>query len=490
MKGTTAAERGPGRITIAGHTIRIWMVLVGAVTFVAGLLFGYDQGVISGALDFLTPQFHLSSTMQEVVTSWVTLGALFGALAAGGIADKVGRRPTLLLAGLLFSAGAIIQAAAGATGVLIIGRFTIGVGVGVASVAAPLYVAEMARSEIRGRLVSTYQLAITVGILVAYIVDAALTVPQSELATSENWRWMLGGALVPGVLLVALMLIMPESPRYLLKMGRREQARAASLKVRDPETVDESLDLIQADLDQEAKDHASWGEVFSPRVRPMLTVGVGLAVFQQITGINAVIYYADDIFARAGFTTAAEQTRATLLAVGVVNVLATFVAIAFVDRFGRKPLLLTGLVGMFVSLTALGFGFLALDETTPKGGGPSMTGIVTLVCLVVFIASFAFSLGPVTWTMIAEVFPNRVRGRGMSVATAANWGAAFLVSEFFLTLLDDLGPSWTFWLFASMCAIAFVWIWRAVPETKGRRLEDIEAAFTEHAAARELARAG
>jgi MFS family permease len=171
-------------------------------------------------------------------------------------------------------------------------------------------------------------------------------------------------------------------------------------------------------------------------------------------------------------------------------VLATFVAVAFVDRFGRKPLLLSGLVGMFVSLTALGFGFLALDEATPAGGGPSMTGIITLVCLVVFIASFAFSLGPVTWTMIAEIFPNRVRGRGISVATAINWAAAFLVSQTFLTLLDDLGTSWTFWLFASMCLLAFLWIWRAVPETKGRRLEDIEAAFTEHAAAREAARAG
>jgi sugar porter (SP) family MFS transporter len=282
---------------------------------------------------------------------------------------------------------------------------------------------------------------------------------------------------------------MPESPRYLLKTGRRDKARAASIKVRDPETVDESLDLIQADLDAEAKNRATWGEVFSPRVRPMLKVGVGLAVFQQITGINAVIYYADDIFKRAGFTTAAEQTRATLIAVGVVNVLATFVAVAFVDRFGRKPLLLSGLVGMFVSLTALGFGFLALDEATPAGGGPSMTGIITLVCLVVFIASFAFSLGPVTWTMIAEIFPNRVRGRGISVATAINWAAAFLVSQTFLTLLDDLGTSWTFWLFASMCLLAFLWIWRAVPETKGRRLEDIEAAFTEHAAAREAARA-
>lgn len=472
------ADENPteGATSGRGPTVWIWMAGVAAVAIMAGLLFGYDQGVISGVLSFLKPQFDLSATMQEVVTSWVTLGALFGALLAGGIADKFGRKPALLLAGLLFSAGALVQAGADATEVLVAGRFVVGLGVGVASVAAPLYVAEMARAEIRGRLVSTYQLAITIGILAAYIVDAVLTPAQSELATSDHWRWMLGGALVPGLMLIALMFVMPESPRWLMKAGRRDRARRAATKVGGAEGVEERLDVIEADVKAEAADRATWGEVFSSRVRPMLTVAVGLALFQQVTGINAVIYYADEIFARAGFTTAAEQTDATLLAVGCVNVLATLIAVAFVDRVGRKPLLLCGLVGMFVSLTALGFGFLWLDEA-PKGAGPSLTGIVALVCLVVYIASFAFSLGPVVWTMIAEIFPSRIRGRGVSIATAVNWAAAFVVSQTFLTLLDDVGTSITFWMFAVLCVAGFAWIWRVVPETKGKTLEEIDAIF-------------
>lgn len=478
---TTAVDTPGGEaegIARSRRARRIWLWMAGvvAVAIMSGLLFGYDQGVISGVLGFLKPQFDLSSTMLQVVTSWVTLGALFGALAAGGIADRFGRKSALLLAGALFSLGAVVQATAGVTEVLVAGRFVIGLGVGVASVAAPLYVAEMARAEIRGRLVSTYQLAITMGILIAYIVDAVLTPAQSELATSSNWRWMLGGALVPGVMLIVLMFVMPETPRWLMKVGRRDAARRSAVKVSGADGVEQRLDVIEVAVKADAADRAGWAEVFSSRVRPMLRVAVGLALFQQITGINAVIYYADEIFARAGFTTAAEQTDATLLAVGVVNVLATLIAVTFVDRVGRKPLLLTGLVGMFVSLTALGFGFLWLDET-PKGGGPSLTGIVALVCLVVYIASFAFSLGPVVWTMISEIFPSRIRGRGISIATAVNWAVAFVVSQTFLTLLDDVGPSFTFWMFAGFCVVGFAWIWRVVPETKGKTLEEIATTF-------------
>ncbi|MGH9278463.1 MAG: MFS transporter, partial [Acidimicrobiales bacterium] len=229
-------------------------------------------------------------------------------------------------------------------------------------------------------------------------------------------------------------------------------------------------------IQEESADRATWGEILSHKLRRPLYVGLGLAVFQQITGINAVIYYANEIFAAAGFTTAKEQADATLFAVGGVNVLATFIAIAFVDKFGRKPLLLTGLVGMSLSLTTLGFAFAALDGST-AAGTPTTLGIITLVCLVVFIASFAFSMGPIVWTMISEIYPNRIRGRAVAVATAANWGAAFLVSMTFLTLLDAIGESATFWLFAATSVAAFVWIWFKVPETKGRSLEQISEVF-------------
>jgi MFS family permease len=222
--------------------------------------------------------------------------------------------------------------------------------------------------------------------------------------------------------------------------------------------------------------------VFSKRWRKPLTIGVGLAVFQQITGINAIIYYADKIFAAAGFSSAADQTAATTWAIGAVNVLATLVAIAFVDRLGRRPLMLAGLVGMGVSLFVVGFAFRTLEDPTHKAvgsGAPSDAGVITLVALVVFIASFAFSMGPMTWTVINEIFPRSVRGRAVSVATAVNWGAAWLVSQFFLTLVKAIGDSATFWLFAFFCAVSFVWILRTVPETKDRTLEEIEQMWVE-----------
>lgn len=444
-----------------------WMAMVGVVTMLAGTLFGYDQGVISGALEFIQTDFGLSSFMTEVVTSWVTLGALVGALVAGGLADKLGRKNTGVLAGVLFCTGAAVSALAPGSAVLVIGRFIVGFGVGVASVAAPLYAAEMAPKQSRGRYVSTYQLAITIGILIAYIVD-------DVLSSSGNWRLMLGGAAVPGFLLIVVMLTMPETPRWLMRAGRRSDAVTSLTKVRGSRGTDAALDEIQSDLDAES-DQASWGEVFSRAVRKPLMVGVGLAVFQQITGINAIIYYADEIFASAGFVTPEEQATATLFAVGVVNVLATFIAVAYIDRFGRRPLLFAGLVGMTVSLLAVGTAFITLDENATNGGTtPSTVGIITLISLVVFIASFAFSLGPITWTVIAEIFPNRVRGRAMAFATAVNWAAAFLVSEFFLSLIDWIGSAATFYLFAVFSIIAYVWIHRFVPETKGRSLEDIQ----------------
>jgi sugar porter (SP) family MFS transporter len=259
-------------------------------------------------------------------------------------------------------------------------------------------------------------------------------------------------------------------------MGRRDDAKASLVKVDGPDVADAELATLEGDIQAEAKEgEASWGEVFSPTLRRALWVGVGLATLQQVTGINAIIYYANEIFAEAGFTTAEQQAKATLYAVGAVNVLATFIAVAWVDRFGRRPLLLTGLVGMTVSLAAVGMSFAAL-ENQPEGGTTSTTvgGIVTVVALVVFIASFAFSMGPIVWTLISEIYPNRVRGRAISVATAVNWLAAFLVAQFFLSIVDAIGESTTFFLFAALCVVSFVFVWRLVPETKGRSLEEIQ----------------
>jgi sugar porter (SP) family MFS transporter len=445
-----------------------WMLGVGGVTFLAGLLFGYDQGVISGALPLLQKDLDLSTLESEIVTSWVTLGALVGALVAGGIADRIGRRYTAVVAGVLFALGALVEAVAPGAGMLTVGRVVTGLGVGFASVVAPLYAAEMAPKWLRGRFVSTYQLAITVGILFAYLADDALT-------GSDRWRLMFGLAVIPGVALVIGFLVMPESARWLLKMGRRDEARASLLKVDGPEIADAELAQIEKDLvAEEQEGQASWGEVMAPSLRRALWVGIGLAVLQQVTGINAIIYYANEIFAEAGFTTAEQQAKATLWAVGVVNVLATLIAVAWVDKFGRRPLLLTGLVGMTVSLGAVGLSFAALENTAETATSTTVGGIVTVLALVVFIASFAFSMGPIVWTLISEIYPNRVRGRAISVATAANWLAAFLVAQFFLSLVDAIGESTTFFLFAALCVVSFVFVWRLVPETKGRSLEEIQ----------------
>jgi sugar porter (SP) family MFS transporter len=462
--------------TASSGRLTPWMLMVGVVTFLAGLLFGYDQGVISGALPLIEKDLDLGTFAAEVITSWVTLGALGGALVAGALADRVGRRQAAIIAGILFAAGALAETVAPGVFVLTIGRVITGVAVGFASTVAPLYAAEMAPSSLRGRFVSTYQLAITVGIFLAYLADDALT-------SSGRWRAMFALAVIPGVLLVVGFLCVPESVRWLLGKGKRPEAEAALTKLHGRSAdVTGIADGIAEDIREEAAEGAAtWSEVFSPGLRRPLTIGITLSVIQQVTGINAIIYYANDIFARAGFTTAQSQAKATLYAVGLVNVLATFIAVAYVDRFGRRPLLLAGLVGMTVSLGCVAIAFAGFDNTASSPNAVTAGGILTLVALVVFIASFAFSLGPVVWTVIAEIYPNRVRGRAVSAATAANWGAAFLVTQFFLTIVDAIGEAQTFALFAVICVISYIWILRNVPETRGRSLEEIQDLWRETA---------
>jgi len=439
------------------------LLVVLACVVLAGALFGYDQGVISGALTGVQREFALSPLAVEVVTSWVTLGALAGSLAGGELADRLGRRRALLVAAALFATGAATEAAAPGVAVLVAGRLIVGFGVGVAAVAAPLYASEMAPARQRGRFVSCYQLAITIGIFLSYLVDQALS-------AGGGWRLMLGVSAVPALLLLVAVVPAVESPRWLVRKGRRAEARAAIVRARPWVDPDTRLASIEASLRDEPQD-AAWAEVFAPAWRRPLVIGLGLAILQQVTGINAIIYYADRIFAAAGFATEHAQTQATTWAIGAVNVAATLIAIAFIDRLGRRPLLLAGLAGMGASLAAVGIAFHTIDS----GGASVFAGTVTLVALVAFIVSFAFSLGPVVWTVINEIFPGRVRGRAVAVATAVNWGAAFVVSEFFLTLVDAVGESATFGLFAFFCAAGGLWIWRQVPETGGRSLEQIEA---------------
>ncbi len=458
---------GPLKKPQPAHAMTPWLVVVLAVVLFSGALFGYDQGVISGALRGIKASLSLSPLLIEVVTSWVTLGALFGSLAGGEIADHFGRKHALLLAAVLFTAGSLVEAIAPGTLILVGGRLIVGAGVGVAAVAAPLYAAELAPAALRGRFVSAYQLAIAAGIFIAYLVDG-------WLSKTDAWRWMLGASAVPGVMLLAVALFAPESPRWLMKMKRRPQAQIEVKKVHPGVAPAPLLDAIEKTLRDDAG-KASWGEVFHRKWRKPLLIGLGLAVLQQLTGINAIIYYANQIFAQAGFASHASQAMVTTWAVGAVNVLATLVALAFIDRLGRRKLLLSGLVGMTVSLIVLGTAFRYVSPPAASAhAGMGTAGLVALAAVVAFIISFGISVGPVGWTVINEVFPGHIRGRGVAVATAVNWGAAFLVSQGFLSLIGAVGPSFSFWLFALFCAIGWFWTYRAVPETKGKSLEQIQ----------------
>jgi sugar porter (SP) family MFS transporter len=309
--------------------------------------------------------------------------------------------------------------------------------------------------------VSGYQFAITIGIFAAYLVN-------DWLSAGGSWRVMLGSSAVPGLLLLVVAVAAPESPRWLMKMLRRPEAKVQMQKIRPKVDADDALNMIDEALRQET-------EIFHTRWRRPLIIGIGLAVFQQITGINAIIYYANQIFASAGFAPSS-QANLTTWAIGGVNVAATVIALVFVDRWGRRKLLLGGLVGMGISLAVLGVAFRLIVPAAANAAAtaPSLAGIITLCGLVTFIISFAASLGPVTWTVITEIFPGRIRGRAVSVCTAFNWLSAYVVSQGFLSMVDAAGSSLTFGLFALFCVIGWVWIFFRVPETKGRSLEDIQ----------------
>ncbi|MBM4419857.1 MAG: sugar porter family MFS transporter [Chloroflexi bacterium] len=452
--------------TLSGHSSRafFYVAMVATVAAVGGLLFGYDTGVISGAILFIERDFHLDDVMQGLVVSTVTLGALIGAFVAGVLADSLGRRATNIAAGLLFVLASVLSAAAPGVWVLIASRLLVGVAIGLTSVAAPMYIAEVAPPAVRGQLVSVFQLAITVGILIAYVVDLALE-------ATGAWRWMLGLAIVPGAALSLGMLPLPDSPRWLFKRGREADARTVLSQIRAGADVESEIEEIRVDLERSGR--GTWGELLSPTLRPALTVGIGLAVFQQVTGINAVIYYAPQIFQAAGLSSDAVALAATM-GIGVINVAATFIAIGLVDRLGRRPLLAVGVLGMALSLAVLGIAF---EERAPvSAGAPPDTalGVVTVLCLAVYMVFFAFSLGPIVWLMISEIYPNRNRAQAVALSAAANWGSNFLVSLTFPIMRTNLGTAVTLWVYAVLgfVTLAFV-LWR-VPETKGKTLEEIE----------------
>jgi sugar porter (SP) family MFS transporter len=431
------------------------VALIGAL---GGMLFGYDTGAISGAILYLKQQFALSSMLQEVVTSIALAGAAAGAILGGPLADRYGRRRVIIANAAMFILGSLATAFAQDVPWLIGGRLFIGAAIGVASFVAPLYLSEIAPAKIRGALVSLNQVALTSGILISYLVDYAFARPG-------GWHWMFGLGVVPALALGVGILLMPASPRWLVMRGRVDEARKALQRIRGAgSAIDDEISAIRRSL--AVQQHAGLAMLLRPQLRMPLLVGIALAALQQVTGINTVIYYAPTIFQFAGFGSAGAAIFATI-GVGVVNVLATLVAVWLIDRVGRRPLLLVGEAGMMASLVVLGIGFFFR--------GNAATGWITAASLMAYVGFFAIGLGPVFWLMIAEIYPLRARGLAMSVATFVNWITNLLVALTFLSLVDALGESITFWLYAALALGALAFTWSLVPETKGHTLEEIEA---------------
>jgi MFS transporter, SP family, galactose:H+ symporter len=438
-----------------------FVYVAAAFAALGGLLFGYDTGVISGALTFIQKSFALSTIHQELVVAVVLIGACVGALSGGRLADRFGRRSMLIFTAIIFIAGALICAMSTDVLVLILGRAIVGLGIGLASSTVPLYISEVSPAGARGWQVSLFQFAITVGILVAYLVDYAFT-------KSGGWRWMLGLAVVPGAALGLGMLALPESPRWNAQRGNVQKARDVLKKVRGTENVDAEMQEIEATLTQ-AHEHGRLSDLWLPEVRRAMVIGIGLAIFQQVTGINTVIYYAPKIIQSAGISSASGAILATA-GIGLVNVVMTIVSMWLIDRVGRRPLLLVGIAGMVVSLGVLGYAF----YSPVHGHSFATVAVVTLMC---YVGMFAISLGPIFWLLIAEIYPLKIRGAAEGVAAGANWAANFVVTFTFLTLLETIGASWSFWLYAVLAVGAWIFSFMLVPETKGRTLEEIEAAW-------------
>jgi sugar porter (SP) family MFS transporter len=444
------ASKGP-------TTIKPFVYVAAAISALGGMLFGYDIGVISGAILFIQKEFSLSARMEELVVSSVLLGSLAGAAAGGVLADRLGRRKLLIGAAIVFGLGAAGAALAPDSAWLIVARVVAGVAIGVASFVAPLYISEIAPVAIRGKLVSINQVALTTGIVISYLIDYAF-------AGSEAWRWMFAVAAVPASAFGIGLIFVPDSPRWLAGRGNVDQARSVLKTIRNPEQVEGELTDIQASLGEQKGD---WSELFNPVLRSAMIVGIGLAIAQQITGINTVIYYAPTIFGFAGLSSSSAAILASV-GVGVVNVVLTVVAMQLIDRVGRRPLLLISLAGMALSLCALGAAF-SLPQFK------QLLGWISIASLMAYVGSFAVGLGPVFWLILSEIYPLRIRGRAMSVGTAANWSANLLVALTFLTLTKVMGKPATFWLYGAVTVAAWCFAFFLVPETRGKTLEQIEA---------------
>ncbi len=447
------------------------------VTFLAliaalgGFLFGYDTAIISGTIGFVKTQFNLSTVMEGWYVSSALVGTILGVSVAGLLSDKFGRKNILIASGIFFALSAIGCALSASFNGLIVYRLLGGMGVGVASMLSPLYISEIAPAKNRGRLVALYQLAITLGILVAYFSNAYLlqlstsdslvesSGMMNRILVDEVWRAMLGSETIPAIIFLLLLFVIPESPRWLAMKGRKEQAKNILLRFVTEEEAETEIQSVDAVL---AKESGSFKAVFSGPFKLAMLIGISLAVLSQVTGINAIIYYGPKILEEGGLQLG--EALGGQVVIGIVNVLFTFVALWKIDDLGRKPLLIYGIIGIMISLIVIGLLFYFEVNNTYL----LMTFILT------FIACFAFSFGPVLWVLLSEIYPLKIRGAAMSVATMAVWVGATFVGQMTPWFLENLKPSGTFWFFAACMIPALYLAIKVLPETKGKTLEEIE----------------
>jgi MFS transporter, SP family, xylose:H+ symportor len=451
------------------HGSLTYVYLLTSVAALGGLLFGYDTAVISGAIGFLQTYFDLDPQLWKGwAAACALIGCAAGAAAAGLLSDRLGRRLVLMISAVLFFVSALGTAWPANFTQFILFRVIGGLGIGAASISSPMYIAEVAPARLRGRLVSLNQFAIVSGILLVYFVNYFIAGYGASVDPAWNvqygWRWMFGSGAVPSILLFALLLLVPESPRWLVQRNRREEALRVLSRVGGAVQARQELADIEATI---ARETGSLRQLLEPGLRVVLVIGVVLAVLQQVTGINVFLYYAPEIFKKMGSGVDAALLETVL--VGGVNLVFTIVAIYTVDRLGRVPLMLIGAAGMGLCLTAMGL-----------ASYWQQTDVWVLLFIVGYIGCFALSVGPVTWVILSEIFPTRIRGRAMALATVCLWLANYVVTQTFTVmdedqwLVDHFHHAFPFWVYALLCGVMVLFVWLLVPETKGKTLEEIE----------------
>jgi sugar porter (SP) family MFS transporter len=461
-----AAENVPPRYNL-GY---VW--LISLVAAMGGLLFGYDWVVIGGAKPFFEPFFNLTrESLRGWANSCALLGCLAGAVLSGGLSDRFGRKRLLVVAALLFAVSSVLTGWASSFSGFVAFRILGGVAIGMASNLSPMYIAEVAPAHIRGRLVSTNQLTIVIGILSAQIVNWLIARAVPNGATAEfirqswygqyGWRWMFTAVAVPSLFFFVGSLLIPESPRWLVKNGRPDRARRVLAKIGGPAFAEAEVRDIQSTLSRREIQRVRFQDLLEPKMIKILFVGVTLAVLQQWSGINVIFNYAEEIFRGAGY--GVSSIMFNIVITGAVNLLFTLIAIQTVDRFGRRALMLVGCAGIAFFHTLIGLGYML-----------HLKGPIVVAPVLATLACYGFSLAPITWVLISEIFPNRIRGAAVSVSTSALWIACFILTYTFPLLNGALGPAKTFWLYALICAAGCIFIFKRVPETKGKTLEEIE----------------